>query len=342
MNNLENENGQSTFFGELFKQLEPNDKKVGLRTKKTDRVFNDRDIFAGRDFLGNPHLLIPIPAGEDYDASMFTNYLGVEKRQLVHPNGEIHVFLDVFCLVNDVDALFAPICQEISDSLASIGNGPTATITSRVIQVIDRWREILKTLESKELSGNQITGLIGELLTLRSLAETQGENALHAWFGQDKTRHDFEFKDFAIEAKASTVLSRKACTIHGINQLSAAAGTTLKLVHFQIERSSSGLTIAKLIGEISPLVGGAANVQTKMSGIWPVFDTPPNWFAAWNFKVVSASVFAVNEDFPRIHSKTIPEKMMSQISDLQYSVNLGSLSPLSSSDGEGWRKGLEL
>jgi hypothetical protein len=337
MNETHNQAIPSTFFGELFKQLEPHDKQVGLRTKQSDKLFNGEPIFAGRDHLGNPHLLIPLDAAGVFEATMLTNYIGVEKRILVHPNGNEHEFLDLFCLVSDVDALFSPICEEISETLAAIGSGEVTLIASRVGLVVERWREILKALENKEISGNQITGLIGELLTLRCLVETLGPAAVSGWFGQDKTRHDFEYENVAFEAKASTVLSRKACTIHGINQLSAASGTSLKLVHFQIERSASGMTVAKLIEELADQVGGPQKIQSKMQSIWPVLGSMPNWFSAWSFKVVSASLYEVDEDFPRIHSNTAPSAHMAHISDLRYMINLESLATVAEKSSTNWR-----
>ncbi|MEN9693474.1 MAG: hypothetical protein RLZZ330_1118 [Actinomycetota bacterium] len=342
MENVIVEAPNSTFLGELFKKLEPHDKATGIRTKQTDKTFNGEPIFAGRDSSGNPHLLIPLPADSVFEPAMLTNYIGIEKRELTHPNGEKFDFIDVFCLVNDVDELFAPICQEITDALSEKVSGHPAMVLDHVNIVVQRWREILRALENKELSGNQITGLIGELLTLRGMAERSGAGALAAWFGQDKTRHDFEFANFAVESKASTILSRKTCSIHGLNQLAASKDTSLKIAHFQIERASEGLTLELLIHEIAPLVGGTHLIQEKMSGVWPLLNSMPTWFSTWKFKVVSATLFEVDEDFPKITASSISTIHLSSISDVQYSINLTDLPATKVGDSTNWRTVFEL
>lgn len=332
----ESQGSDPGIFGELFQLLEPSHDN-GLRTKKAPYLFGDESIYAGRDSRGNPHLLVPLQQGQNLKAEMLSNYIGYEKRELKHPSGEVVLFLDLFCLDTGVDELFSPICFDISERLAKDSNTDVNSVTSVLLEVISKWREILKAFENTSVSGSEIVGLVGELLTLRSLISNLGASALDAWVGQDKTRHDFEFATLAYESKASTSHVRKSCQIHGLNQLAVPAGTDLQLVHFQIERAAGAYNISQLVKELGEMVGGKIRIQEKIKSIWHDIDNEPSWFHTWTFKVTSASRFKVDELFPKITSEMLSKGSLAYISNVSYSLNLEGVTPIRSEDGLGWQ-----
>ena len=52
---------------------------------------------------------------------------------------------------------------------------------------------------------------------------------------------------------------------------------------------------------------------------------------------MSASLYEVDEDFPRIHSNTAPSAHMAHISDLRYMINLESLATVAEKSSTNWR-----
>lgn len=337
MSEVDPAHDKAGIFGAIFALLGPH-ADATMRTRETSFIHGESPILAGRDKHGNPHLLIPMGSEGSVDQKLLSSYIGYERRQLMDPTGKLVTFVDMYCLVPDVDALFAPICLEISELIAGAGahDGPIF-IEKTISQVIARWREILKALEAASISGNALTGVVGELLALRCLLESNKSNSLGAWVGQDKTRHDFEFKDEAYEVKASTVQANKTCHINGLGQLEYAKGTNLRLLHFQIERAEGAMSIAELISEIGALVGGVEHVMSKL----PFSNSPgeqiPDWMASWTFKVNSATSFFVDENFPRISTTTVSQKALEHASNVGYSLNLEGLPEEKSLDGSSWR-----
>ena len=337
MSDVEPAQDKAGVFGAIFALLGPHADGT-MKTRPTPFRPGESPILAGRDEHGNPHLLIPIEPGDSIDPKLLSSYIGYERRQLMDDKGKIVTFVDMYCLVPDADALFAPICLEISESIDGAGaHGGPNFIEKTISQVIAHWREILKALEAASISGNAITGIVGELLALRCLLESKKTNALDGWVGQDKTRHDFEFIDEAYEVKASTVQANKTCHINGLGQLEYAKGTKLRLLHFQIERAEGAMSVADLIKEIGALVGGAHLVVAKLPFSNSNGKQLPEWMATWTFKINSATSFVVDESFPRISTTTVSQKALNHASNVGYSLNLEGLPTEKSLDGSYWR-----
>jgi hypothetical protein len=337
LSEVESAQDKADVFGAIFALLGPH-ADATMKTRETPFTHSQSPILAGRDRHGNPHLLIPIESDGSVDAKLLSSYIGYETRQLLNPGGKLVTFVDMYCLVPDVDALFAPICLEISESLASGGSkGDPNFIEKTISSVISRWREILKALEAGSISGNAITGIVGELLALRCLLESKKDNVLNGWVGQDKTRHDFEFKDEAYEVKASTVQANKTCHINGLGQLEYPQGTKLRLLHFQIERAEGAMSVADLVNEIGALVGGAELIMAKLPFSNSIGQHLPEWMATWTFKVNSATSFHVDKNFPRISTSTVTPNALKHASNVGYSLNLEGLPTEKSLDGSSWR-----
>jgi len=337
LSEVESGQGKADVFGAIFALLGPH-ADATMKTRPTPFLYSESPILAGRDRHGNPHLLIPIDPDGDIDPKLLSSYIGYERRELLDPTGKLVTFVDLYCLVPDVDALFAPICLEISESLAGqASQGGTIFIEQSILQVISRWREILKALEAASISGNSITGVVGELLALRCLVESKKDNALKGWVGQDKTRHDFEFKDEAYEVKASTVQANKICHVNGLGQLEYPQGTKLWLLHFQIERAEGAMSVSDLVTEIGALVGGAELVMAKLPFFNSIGQHIPEWMSTWTFKVNSASSFQIDENFPRISTSTVSQLALKHASNVGYSLNLEGLPAEKSLDGSSWR-----
>jgi hypothetical protein len=325
-------------FGAIFETLGASDNPSELRTKKSRFTLQGVDIFAGRDFDGYPHLLIPTKALDKVVPESLSAYIQLTRRELATGTGELQAFIDISCASTEADALFGPICLEISENISKSGASSYESVHAQVATVVDKWREILKALVEAGLSRSAVIGLIGEVLALAALIEVRGPEALDGWFGQEKTRHDFEFEAEAFEIKASTVLSRRTCEIHGMNQLASADGTTLSLIHFQIEQASNGLCLADLLKELEGKLGSNAVLRKKLLDFWPLAAKQPSWFSEFKFKVVSASRFVVDDTFPRIKPNALGTWATLHISDIRYTLNLEGIKAVALETGSSWMK----
>lgn len=325
-------------FGALFETLGASDNPSELRTKKSRFTLMGVDIFAGRDFDGYPHLLIPTNAMDKVVPESLSAYIQLTRRELATGTGELQAFIDISCSSTEADALFGPICLEISESVSKSGSPSYESVLTQVAKVVEKWREILKALVEAGLSRSAFIGLVGEVLALTALIDVRGPEALEGWFGQEKTRHDFEFENEAFEIKASTVLSRRTCEIHGMNQLASADGTKLSLIHFQIEQAASGLCLADLLSALERKLGSDVVLRKKLSDVWPLTSNPPQWFSEFKFKVVSASRFVVDQNFPRITSDALGAGAAHHISDIRYSLNLEGIQAVTTESGSTWMK----
>ncbi len=318
--------------GKIFSQLETSAVPGKIVTQKTGFSIQGREIYAGRDSDGFPHLLVP---ADDLPSSHFgqiSALIFTQARNLEDGDGNLQSFVDLACHSKDADGVFAPICFEISEALSSSkatnGEGSLKIFEA----IIQKWRDVLQALSELTSPKNQKIGVVGELIFLSQQLERHGRLAFDSWFGPDKSRHDFEFASLAYEVKSSSVLHRKICTIHGLNQLATTAGTDLKLVHIQLEEASGGQSVETLIDEITTYGITFSELRKKLTELWPLDQpTAPAWFKDFQVKVVSASIFQVNDTFPKISSVELDQGMLPHFLDVSYKLSLDGVSPTSSS-----------
>ena len=329
--------------GVIFSQLSASAVPGKLVTQKTGFVFAGREIFAGRDSDGYPHLLIPETSSGSALTGPLSAFIFSETRSLEDGDGNLQSFVDLACHSKDVDGIFAPICLEISETLSTSSAATQDGLLTLFESIIQKWRDVLEALAEITSPKNQKIGLIGELVFLEQLMRNRGKVAFDAWFGPDKSRHDFEFKDEAFEVKSSTVLHRKICTIHGLNQLSAAPGTELQLVHLQFEEAVSGISVDTVLSELTSFGIGLHDLRAKISEHWPLaHPNPPSWFTDFHVKVVSASLFPVDANFPKISSKELAPAALPHLLDVSYNLLLDGLPSSSfSNENRSWTEVLK-
>lgn len=103
------------------------------------------------------------------------------------------------------------------------------------------------------LTEEKITGLIGELLVLSSVIDTDGEDAaVTGWLGPLSEEHDFGFADFDAEVKCT----RSEGRVHVIGsdtQLQQVPGRPLYLISVQITRAggaADSFTLPSLVAAV--------------------------------------------------------------------------------------------
>jgi Putative PD-(D/E)XK family member, (DUF4420) len=332
MDEQQSEDFESGIFGRAFAELKAPEAIGKLATRATPFKSNGKYVHAGRDSEGNPHLLVPLLGEAVQPIEQLSASTAVTIRTLQDEKGEQQVFLDLTCLSSEADPLFAAICFDVCSDLTGSTTVTSSIAKSYIVETIKKWRAILDALAHNSVGKNSVTGLLGELLALRAFATKFGKGAINGWVGQDRARHDFEFENIAFEIKTSTSLSSKSCTVHGANQLSAAPGTELLLIHFQIEMAQKGISAASLVTELQDLGITREQLFTKIPKETLNLDDLSSWSHKLKFKVAGCSKYRVDAAFPAIRVNDLSEDARMRVSELQYKIRLDGLPEIAGMD----------
>jgi Putative PD-(D/E)XK family member, (DUF4420) len=196
--------------------------------------------------------------------------------------------------------LFSSICDEFIRISDSVVHGFDA-----LKELLARWSALLKFASNTE-STNALVGLYGELLTIDALIREKGPKFIEHWTGPDSARHDFEGATWAIEVKSSTVLAERRAVIHGASQLASSPKTHLALLHYQLEWAPGADSIASLAAKILHSLPSAEQESflKKIEKIGFSFEKISE-LTHFCLKINSASLYHVDEDFPRITKTTL-------------------------------------
>lgn len=311
-------------FSTVLGDLEPSPDSGSLNTRGTFFQHNGQEVFAGRDSRGFPHLLVPIQAKaisvDSYQPSTGLkvvissfNISGVDKH-----------YVDITCLRADADDIFGAMCNDYCQKISE--NVETADLLTTFDSTIEKWREILKAIVEKEPSENEITGLIGELLVLESAIKEFGPSAIDFWFGQDRTRHDFEFPGVTVEVKTSKSTASKKIRVHGLSQFEVTPGQQIKLVLFQAERSPQGESVAGIIARVITLGISPEKIQEKVLRFGETLVTSaPKWAKDYKLSIAASSIYAIGDQFPTLSKGQLTSEQATRLSGFEYDLNLNGL-----------------
>jgi hypothetical protein len=305
-----------------FATLPKADRSGAIRVQNTPVVVAGQQVKIARDFLGRPRLLIP--ASHDVSAEESTRVtagLSIELQSYPNAEGTLIPHLVFAANSSEVDDLFALMSQDICEAVRGSSEAISlAMVESRILA----WQQMLAKLTNREPSLAEQVGLFGELLTLEALVDELGSDALASWSGPDLARHDFETALWALEVKSSLSLASKRAHIHGFGQLESAAGTSLNLLHLQLEQSLGSKSIADLVGGLAGKLDRQA-FEAQLQRFFPEgISELPAWASKFQLKLSAASLFAVDSTFPRIVRVNLgPDNF--RFSQLQYQLDLEGL-----------------
>jgi Putative PD-(D/E)XK family member, (DUF4420) len=314
-------------FGIVFSDFPRSTDPNVLNTRNTLFTLGGRTILAGRDFYGRAHLMIPV--SDVTDAKLGENLSqGIRVREILETPSSGYSgsgYLDVECVILDSDEVFGAICNDLCREIGNSSTG-VADVMARLDATIQKWRNVLKSMATKEPSDSSKIGLIGELAILKALVASEGIKAIDAWVGQDRARHDFEFSSRAIEVKSSTNLTSKQVKIHGTRQLQSAPGSTLALVLLQFEMAQDGLSVSRLVNDLLDAGVNLEALEGRLAEYLPLgCGEFPEWAQLFSLKLVDVSIFSVTTGFPRIDPEALGEALASRVKGIEYTLNLEGL-----------------
>jgi hypothetical protein len=317
---------QAGIFARIFENMESSSSSDSLNVSNTLFHFNERPIYAARDSLGNPHLLISVSDADEVLSTVIAKGLRTGLKHFDPTEQDLpSTFFDLFCVVAESDGVFGAICNDFCTSIDQ-KNSEKVDLRAVLDAVIAKWLSILQMISEDSPSPNQISGLIGELWMLESAVASFGPNAIQFWFGPERSRHDFETQGLAVEVKTSTILTKKRIQIHGIGQLDVAMDTKLRVVLYQVERSAGSDSVSKVCGRlisagVDPQV---LNAKLNQFGENLTTSTEP-WTRRFEIKPIATSVFEVDADFPKLQKQDLVEMLQSRIGNVSYSLDLDGI-----------------
>lgn len=227
-------------------------------------------------------------------------------------------YLDMTCLVGALDGVFADVADEIMDRIVEGASPVEACRTT-----IEDFRSLLTT-PSAEISIQEIRGLVGELLMLRTLLDLDPK-AWRLWRGPLRERHDFHGGTVATEVKTTSRSATRRVTISAADQLLPPVGGLLTLAVFQLAETAGGdISVATLTADVMRAASDRQEVARLVSGYGCTDPESREWNRC-RFRLDGEDHYLVDARFPRV----IPENFTGGIvpngvEKISYVVNLGA------------------
>jgi hypothetical protein len=192
-----------------------------------------------------------------------------------------------------------------------------------------RWHHLLRG-GSRQLSIEQIKGLIGELLTLRDVVMPNAGvlTALEAWRGPLGATHDFVFRNVALECKTRRGAQSDHIRISSEFQLDASGLAALYLRVIGVGEADSeadgSFTFEELleavrsrVAEAGPKAVSLFEARLEAEGVQSGAEYPQGFWV-----MTDVVVAQVGSGFPRLIASELPDC----ISGVSYSVSVDALS----------------
>ena len=265
---------------------------------------------------GEPRLLLPLarretPASVDAGRAVSVSvssfsYKGIRLR-----------FLDLVCVREDLEPVFAEVVDEI---LERIGSGDGCTDAAR--STIRDFRALLTRARATDVGVGRVAGLVAELLVLNRLLK-RSPSAWRAWRGPEGDRHDFRAGDTSLEVKASLRAGTSGVTINGLDQLEAPTGGTLHLLHLVLEPVTDGiLSMASLARSVMSKVPEPARIETLLAAAGCEDALAEEW-NRHKFRRESEQLYEIRAGFPRLTRTMLKDNSVPfGVHDVSYTIDL--------------------
>lgn len=222
----------------------------------------------------------------------------------------------------DLDAIFGIV---VADLIASAS--PLQTPSPAVSALFTRlaaWQAFLRARRSG-LGREAVTGLVGELLVLRRIAQLAGWNAaVESWIGPTGGLHDFLRRGTGIEVKTSCGIA-SLIEISSLDQLDDTGLSALLLAHVHIAEAAAGFHLPGLVEETTCELAAAtpASVRAFQDTLLAAgyADIDAELYVAQLFRTLSLRLCRVSASFPRFVRAGAPQGIV----EATYSLDVRAL-----------------
>lgn len=275
---------------------------------------------------GHRRVLMPLAEGPGPEDLMSA---GVKLRNSkVGSSGHTSSYLEIRCELPRLNDLFDDVAGEMI-SAAIEGDGEPGPAC---VEVLDRWRALLRSVRGDRPSRSSVVGILGEMLVAERILERDPLRRIDIWVGREGQRHDFRRGDRAIEVKATLATEGRSITVHGVHQLEEPDGGRLHLAWIRFEHVPGGeFSISSMIGRLCALGVPAEMVHAGLDA----HGLPPGTWPEEEFELRDMAIYEVDEDFPRITSSSLTSSNEEALADVRYRVNLDMVDESLDNEGVG-------
>jgi len=197
-----------------------------------------------------------------------------------------------------------------------------------VRSTLARWRRFWGAAPTGGLTDQEIRGLFGELWFLAVWLLPHGHDQIGHWLGPTGTRHDFQWSDLAVEAKATTSIRGHVHRINGLEQLDTPSDGRLLLFSLRMrEEATASNTLLSLIETITTALDDDGQAldgfesRLVQAGYSPL---EADRYAEIRFRVINERLYEVGEDFPRLSAASFVDGLPAGVERVEYEINLDS------------------
>lgn len=223
-------------------------------------------------------------------------------------------FIQITCQVKELEDVFLDLIDNICTRLRS-GGQPIKCIFG----AMEEFRDLLR-LPGK-IERTKVIGLVGELFALARLLRVYGDSA-NFWTGPGGGRRDFTLPGCTIEIKTSERTQDRRVTVHSLDQLETSPKETLYLWYFELEENNgNGSSVSDMVSHLDTLVQSKSDFHERLN-LLGYNQSTASTFDKPKWSLLFDCLFHVNDNFPRITSKSFTPGELVGISHLTYQVDL--------------------
>ena len=272
----------------------------GIDSKKTKKIYIEFDIEAIQNYK------LPEILGMKISRIKAT-YIDPKKAYISIENE------------SDTDEVFLAFTATLVDKLYE---SKSAAKTIEFLENTIKYYKDFFSNPNKNLSDSEEQGLCGELILLKELIESQGQESVLHWLGPNKNKRDFVFDNKAIEVKSTLNQTETSITISNENQLDNSNTSKLYLVVYVLEKDPNGkINVINCANSVLELLSDVQCNKVFISKLLQMNVNINTYKCNNSYTIQKVKKYLISDDFPCLSKKNIP----SIIFNVKYKINLNSL-----------------
>lgn len=319
-------------YKEIWSSINEESRSSPLQPKIARRIpssgfFNS---FLATDFrIGARLLYIKLETDQDILIDSLPKFKGLDISITVQTLGEFTnaIFLRLTQSIPNTDNVFELVISDLCDRVIQLQN--KNDLSSTLIKVLLEWKMFFEMQENKILSLREQKGLVGELYFLKDylFQKYSFSESIFFWTGSDKTNHDFQLINKAVEVKTTSGKQHKKFSVSSEKQLDNKGLKHLYVSLFSVNLHENLLynTLPAIVNEIcmyiqdDPIATFQFHIKLAKYG----YNKTMSKRYSIGFSISEMNFFEVKDGFPRLLKTNLPKG----VGDLKYSIIVAACAP---------------
>jgi hypothetical protein len=286
-------------------------------------------VFLATDFKKGIRLLYVKCDKDDLQIDNLPAFRGLDITYIIASLGEFtnQNFLKFTQTILNTNNIFELIIANICENIISIGD--RKRLNMFLVKTLSEWKLFFEKKDNAILSIGAQKGLVGELYFLKNylFSKYSYSESLLYWTGPERTNHDFQILNSAVEIKTTSSKQHKRFVISSERQLDSSGLENLYLTLFalNLHNNMPDKTLPALIKELYLLMQNdpVALYQLKIKLAKSGYDESEENKYFIGFSLHEIKFYHVIEGFPRLLQRDLPNG----VGDLKYSVMVSACLP---------------